>query len=125
MNAVVIPDSDRAREAWRRFFREWDVLLAPVATFLAPPHATPPVHQRTTIINGRPTTMRFPMVYASLPIVSGLPATALPVGQSRAGLPIEIQAIGPSLEDCTPIRFAKLVSEQIGGFRAPPGFDDH
>ena len=114
---------EQYRKAWRRFFREWDVLLAPVATFLAPAHSTLPVHQRTTNINGQATTMRFAMVYASLPIVSGLPATALPIGLSRVGLPICVQAVGPFLEDRTPIRFAKLVSEQLGGSRPPPGYD--
>ena len=32
-------------------------------------------------------------------------------------------AVGPMLEDRTPIQFAKLVAERIGGFRAPPGFE--
>jgi amidase len=114
---------EQYRAAWRRFFREWDVLLAPVATFLAPPHTTLPLHQRTTIINSQPASMRFAMVYASLPIVAGLPATAFPVGLSRDGLPIGIQAIGPFLEDRTPLRFAALVTEQLGGFRPPPGYD--
>lgn len=114
---------EQYRAAWRRFFRDWDVLLAPVATFLAPPHTTLPLHQRTTTIDGRSTSMRFAMVYASLPIVAGLPATAFPIGLSRDGLPIGIQAVGPFLEDRTPLRFAQLVTEQLGGFRRPPGYD--
>jgi len=40
------------------------------------------------------------------------------------GLPVGLQAVGPYLEDRTPIRFAELLAEQIGGFRAPPGYED-
>ena len=52
----------------------------------------------------------------------GQPATAFPVGRSREGLPIGLQAIGPYLEDLTPIRFAALLAKEIGGFVAPDGF---
>lgn len=40
------------------------------------------------------------------------------------GLPIGLQAIGPYLEDRTPIRFAELVEEAFGGFVPPPAFVD-
>jgi amidase len=42
---------------------------------------------------------------------------------TRDGLPIGIQAIGPYLEDRTPIRFAGPVAERFGGFQRPPGYD--
>ena len=35
----------------------------------------------------------------------------------------EIQAIGPYLEDLTPIRFTALLAREIGGFRKPAGYD--
>jgi amidase len=63
-------------------------------------------------------------VYPALATVAGQPATAFPVGLSRGGLPIGLQAVGPYLEDLTPIRFAALLAPEIGGFRKPPGFDD-
>jgi amidase len=34
-----------------------------------------------------------------------------------------LQAIGPYLEDRTPIRFAALLAQEIGGFSKPPGYD--
>jgi amidase len=55
-------------------------------------------------------------VYPSLANLSGHPATAFPVGLTRSGLPIGLQAIGPYLEDRTPIRFAALVAREFGGF---------
>jgi amidase len=37
-------------------------------------------------------------------------------------LPVGLQAIGPYLEDRTPIRFAALLAQEIGGFRKPAGY---
>ena len=41
-------------------------------------------------------------VYSSIATLSGQPATAFPVGLTRGGLPIGLQAIGRYLEDRTP-----------------------
>ena len=100
------------------------MLLAPIVVIPAPPHSTEPFHRRTANVNGRTTGLRYAMAYPSLPIVSGLPATAFSIGMSRDGLPIGIQAIGPFLEDRTPIKFVRLVAQQLGGFRQPPTYDD-
>ena len=70
----------------------------------------------------RSTAGRCPTYTASstppLSTVAGQPATAFPVGRSREGLPIGLQAVGPYLEDRTPIRFAALLAREIGGFRS-------
>ena len=63
------------------------------------------------------------MAYSALSILSGVPATSLPIGMSQEGLPISIQAIGPYLEDRTTIEFASLVGAEIGGYQRPPGYD--
>ena len=63
-----------------------------------------------------------PLVYPALSTVAEQPATAFPVGISRGGLPIGLQAVGPHLED--PHRFAALLACEIGGFRKPAGFDE-
>jgi amidase len=41
------------------------------------------------------------------------------VGRSQDGLPVGLQALGPYLEDRTPIRFAALLEQEMGGFTAP------
>ena len=59
----------------------------------------------------------FWIAHASL---SGLPAVSAPIGRTSAGLPVGAQIIGPLYEDDTPITFADLLADQIGGFVAPP-----
>jgi amidase len=120
---------EQYRVAWRAFFRDWDVLLAPAMNVLAYPHierAWPPDDSDLTLtftVDGRAVPYLHGLVYPAVSTVAGQPATAFPVGRSREGLPIGLQAIGPYLEDRTPIRFAALLAREIGGFTRPPGYD--
>jgi amidase len=114
---------ERYRVAWRRFFGSWDILLAPIVIVPVPPHSMVSPDDRTVEIDGKTVSFRTMMTYSALSILSGLPATAFPIGMSRDGLPISVQAIGAYLEDRTPIRFAGLVGEAFGGYRRPPGYD--
>jgi amidase len=120
---------EQYRQAWRAFFRDWDVLLAPAINVLAYPHVERawPRPDRdfhlTLEVNGRAAPYGDGLVYPALSTVAGQPATAFPVGLSRRGLPIGLQAVGPYLEDLTPLRFAALLAHEIGGFRKPAGYD--
>jgi amidase len=117
------------RASWRAFFRDWDVLLAPAINVLAYPHidrAWPPDDSDLTLsfdVAGAAVPYLHGLVYPAVSTVAGQPATAFPIGISREGLPIGLQAIGPYLEDLTPIRFAALLGREIGGFAKPPGYD--
>jgi amidase len=53
---------------------------------------------------------------------SGCPATVAPIGRTRQGLPVGVQIMGPFLEDATPIAFAGLLADHVGGFAPPPGY---
>jgi len=102
-----------------------DVLLATVSPTVAFPHD----HEGTILsrnleINGQEKPMLNNMTWTRIAVVSGLPATAAPVGLSESGLPVGIQIIGARLEDRTTIDFAGGLSELIGGFVAPPGYED-
>jgi amidase len=77
----------------------------------------------TFTIGGRAVPYMHGLVYPAVSTVAGQPATAFPVGRSREGLPVGLQAIGPYLEDRTPIRFAALLAREIGGFAKPEGYD--
>jgi amidase len=117
---------EKYREAYRLFFREWDVLLAPVCISNAFPHPnlSVPITRRTLDVNGHTVPYLRLNVYPSLATLCGQPATAFPVGQTRAGLPIGLQVIGPYLEDRTTLRFAHLLEQELGGFRRPPNCGD-
>ena len=120
---------EQIRAAWRAFFRDWDVLLAPAINVLPYPHiarAYPMDDSDLTLtfdIGGRSVPYLNALMYPALSTVAGQPSTAFPVGTSRGGLPIGLQAIGPYLEDLTPIRFATLLAKEIGGFKKPAGYD--
>ena len=120
---------EQFRAGWRTFFQEWDVLLAPAINVLAYPHierAWPSDDSDLTLtftVDGRPVPYLHGLVYPALSTVAGQPATAFPAGRSREDLPIGLQAIGPYLEDRTPIRFAHLLAREIGGFTKPAGYD--
>jgi amidase len=104
------------------------VLLMP--TFITPayPHwdkpwpNTPESIKKTLDVNGKPVIEELGLFCASVATLAGQPSTAFPAGQSRGGLPIGLQAIGPYLEDRTPIRFASLVGRELGGFVRPPRY---
>jgi amidase len=119
------------RAAFRAFFRDFDVLLAPITLSTAFPHRAsdwPPsdddLLNGTLDIDGRPVMYDLQLVGPGLATLAGQPATAFPAGLSPAGLPIGLQAIGPYLEDRTPIRFAALLAQELGGYQRPPGYDD-
>ena len=73
-------------------------------------------------VGGRKVPYLDALVYPAVATVAGQPATAFPLGRSREGLPIGLQAIGPYLEDRTPIRFAALLAREIGGLVRPEGY---
>ena len=123
---------EQYRRAYREFFQDWDVLLAPITLRTAFAHIDMPWPPRdgdddesslTVEIDGRPHLYGDQLVYPALATLCGQPATAFPVGLSRGGMPLGLQAIGPYLEDYTPIRFAALAAREMGGFVRPPGYD--
>src|SRR5262249_27435380 len=120
---------ERYRSAWRDFFREWDVLLAPAFFVPAYPHwdrpfpNTPASITKTLEVNGKPALEELGLAYPSVATLAGRPARAFPPGLTRGGLPSGPQAIGPSLEDRPPFGFAALVAQEVGGFGRPPGYD--
>jgi Asp-tRNA(Asn)/Glu-tRNA(Gln) amidotransferase A subunit family amidase len=89
------PARQQAIQAWERTFEEVDVVLCPVFPAAAPEHDAdiPGYEQQACWIT-----------YASL---CGLPAASVPVGQTRDGLPVGIQVIGPPGGDLTVLRTAK------------------
>ena len=79
--------------------------------------------KKTLDVNGKPVLEEIGLFCASVATLAGQPSTAFPAGRSGGGLPIGLQAIGPYLEDRTPIRFASLVGRELGGFVRPPRYE--
>ncbi len=111
------------RRQWARLFGIFDVVLTPIHGSAAFLHDDEPdLAKRTLTINGAEVPYFAPAGWSALATGGNLPATAIPLGGTRAGLPYGAQVIGPYLEDRTTIGFAALVEREFGGFKTPPGF---
>lgn len=113
----------KLRLAWREFFREWDVVVCPIAACVAFEHQHDAYRGRKLDIDGVEVPYFQQLFWAGLATCSYLPATVFPTGPGARGLPIGLQAIGDAYADLQTIEFARLVTAQLGGFRPPPGLD--
>jgi amidase len=125
LDEMLVERQKKQQAMWTEFFKSYDVLLAPVASTVAFPHD----HKGTLLtrsleVNGQEKPMLNNLTWTYMAVVSGLPATVAPIGLSDSGLPVGIQIIGARFEDWTTIAFARGLSELIGGFEAPPGYED-
>ncbi len=118
----LMREREYCRRSFRAFFRDYDVLLCPIIITPAFEHDDRPFTERSVLINGKPERYERQLVYPAVATFPGQPATAFPVGLHSTGLPIGLQALGPYLEDRTPIRFAELLEREIGGFTPPPKY---
>ncbi|WP_218029904.1 amidase [Streptomyces rishiriensis] len=112
------------RQRWFEFFQDFDIVLMPVTPTAAPAH-----HNKLIDWFGRPFEVegvRRPywdqVKWSAVANVSGGPATTIPVRRGRSGLPIGLQAMGPSGGDLTTIEFAALLGREVDGFVPPPAF---
>ena len=111
------------RRRWAALFEAFDVVLAPTFGVTAFPHETrPETAERTLAVNGVETPYYAQLGWPAVALLPNLPATALPVGLSRQGLPMGMQVIGAWMEDLTTLAFAGLLEREFGGFIPPPGY---
>ena len=115
----------RLRAQWRTLFESFDAVICPIMSTPAVPHDhSPTPDQRRITIDGKDYPSTDQLVWQGIANLTGLPATAVPIGRSPEGLPIGVQIVGPWLEDRTPLKLAELIEREFGGFVAPPAFDD-
>ena len=112
------------RYAWRDFFKDYDLVLCPIMPTPAFEHDHRPMSERSVSVNGQPLGYFDQLFWAGLAVYALLPSTVMPVGLTEDGLPVGMQAMGPYLEDRTCIRFAELAEAVLGGFVAPPGYQE-
>jgi amidase len=108
------------RQKWGEFFKEFDVMLCPVAPVTAFPHDHSSWFKREIEINGEVYPYSNIMGWTGLTGLAYLPSVTAPIGISSKGLPIGVQIVGPFLEDKTAIQFAVLLKDLVGGFTPPP-----
>ena len=113
----------RMRLAWDEFFKDYDLMLCPVAVTAAFPHDhKDPRHERTVVVNNKKVPVVDQIFWAGYAGVAYLPASAAPIGQTRDGLPIGVQIVGPQYGDYTCIEFAKLLEQEYRSFKPPPAY---
>lgn len=113
----------RLRAAWAEFFRDVDIVLAPICVVPAFPHQQEgEPADRSLDVDGKPASYWRHIFWAGITGVSYLPSTVFPAGLTPDGLPVGIQAIGPEYGDRMCIAFAQLIGQVIGGFQPPPGY---
>jgi amidase len=109
------------RRKWFDFFKQWDAVLMPVSPVPAIPHDhSQPMARRTIDVDGARRPYWDQIKWMGLTGVAYLPATVVPIGITREGLPVGLQIAGPYLEDRTTLAIAREVERLLGGFRPPP-----
>jgi amidase len=112
---------EKMRAQITTLFDEFDVLLTPITPTAAIVHDhSKPVFKRRITVADQPRAYMDQFCWIALATLLGLPATSVPIGQTRNGLPFNVQVIGAPGMDLTTIRFAELLEQQgLAGFQAP------
>jgi amidase len=116
----------KARAVWQAFFNDYDAFLTPVNFTPAFPHnnTNPDILARKLTTTEGERDYRDQTRWICFATLTGCPATVAPVGRTKSGLPVGLQVMGPYLEDATPIDIALKLTQTIGGFTPPPGYND-
>jgi amidase len=89
-----------------------DVVLAPAFGVAAFPHEdNPDWGARTLLVDGAATPYAAQLAWPGMVTYPGLPATAVPVGRTRQGLPIGVQVVAGMFEDRTALAFAGMLQQ--------------
>lgn len=113
-------EREQLRNAWTDFFKDWDILICPQMATPAFPHDHRPMGERILQVDNDEQPYFQQLFWAGMIINAYLPSTVFPTGPSSGGLPIGLQAVSGPYRDYRCIEFARLISEEIGGFTPPP-----
>ena len=116
-------ERQRLRLGWERFFKDYDVLIAPVSATSAFPHMqSVPKQEQRVIVDGTPRPVSDTYFWIGLASVAYLPATTIPAGSKDTGLPIGLQIIGPEYADRRCIALAQVLETMHRPFVPPQGY---
>lgn len=110
------------RWKWHEFFKDFDLLLAPVICTAAFPHDHKPSYERKSIINGKEYPAMMETFWAGYTGLAYLPASVAPIGFTKGGLPVGVQIVGPQYGDRSTIHFARLLEKEYQAFVPPPDY---
>lgn len=114
----IMDEQWRIRQQWAKLFSAFDVVLAPAFGTAAFAHDDK-ASEHPFLVNGKPVDYQTQGAWSTMAGLGCLPVTVAPIGQTKKGLPIGVQIIGPYLEDRTTIQFARLLAREVGGFLPP------
>ena len=110
----------RIERQWARFFERYDVVLCPPAPVVAIPHDHgPDIHARMLDVDGRAVPHLDMLKWSALASGADLPAAAVPVTRTAAGLPTGVQVVAAKGEDRTAVAVAAML-EALGCRYEPP-----
>lgn len=113
----------QVRNRFLRTFSDYDVILMPPTPTTAHPHEQMANLSRRKIpVGHRHRSYTDLFMWVSPVSLFGLPATSAPVGMTSTNLPANLQIVGAPFQDRLTLRFAELLADVTGGFRAPPGY---
>ena len=118
MKALTIRDHLIAQ--MDHFLADWDAYLCPVSSITAFPHQA----------KGKPievNQIKLPYTtacggYAILFNFTGHPVVVIPIGKSKAELPIGVQIVGKRWQDLELLEIAQKISQIIGDFNQPSDY---
>lgn len=111
------------RHRWRDFFGRVDAVITPMMATAAFPHirGLAKADQRLDV-DGAQRPIADTYYWIGLPSTTGLPATVVPAGLGRDGLPIGVQIIAPEFHDRRCLALAGLLEQGFYRFVPPPGY---
>ncbi|THD74394.1 MAG: amidase [Phenylobacterium sp.] len=110
----------RLRHEIGAVFDRFDAILAPITPLAAFPHDHKAFQSRKlTLSTGAAIPYNSMLNWIALATTLGLPATAVPAGQTPSGLPVGAQLIGPVGGDARTLALAQAIDEDVRGFTAP------
>lgn len=120
--AEALEQKDNISDRFIRFFEEFDVWITPVSAGPAFKHQSPGVPFK---INDKslPYTKAFtPFNFPTT--IPGHPILVIPIGQTKAGLPVGIQIHGQKWQDYKLLQIGQELEKMTPGFKIPQMFND-
>lgn len=112
----LICDEKRAQLKYKymKLYEQYDVLLMPVAPWNAFKHDHKPIVFRKIIADQKKRGYLEHIPWIAIPTVMGFPATSVPIGMDRNGMPVNVQVVSGPYNDKKCIRFGKLLQDVYG-----------